>query len=183
MAALVLRLDKSGFPMTWIGLEEAACFYAKNMVLWSIGTNSTRLHGGINRISGAQSLIDIAPVIAVDGELHQQVQRVPKLTSSALFARDKYHCMYCGETFAKTQLTRDHVLPKGLGGKDTWTNCVSACKPCNHRKACKTPEQAAMPLLAIPYQPNKFEYMALANRNILADQMDYLAKGFVRFQA
>ncbi|WMS85674.1 HNH endonuclease [Pleionea litopenaei] len=183
MAAQVLRLDKSGFPMQWIGVEEAACYYAKNMVLWSLGKFCVTLHGGHSRLTGEQSLLPIAPVIAIDGALHEQAHRVPKLTNSALFARDKFHCIYCGNLFPKNLLTRDHVIPKGHGGHDTWTNCVSACKSCNHHKGCRTPEQANMPLLAVPFKPNKFEYMALANRNILADQMDYLAKGFVRFQA
>ena len=31
-----------------------------------------------------------------------------------------------------------------------------------------------MPLLALPYFPNKAEAMILANRRILADQMDFL---------
>lgn len=38
--------------------------------------------------------------------------------------------------------------------------------------------EAGMQLVAIPFRPNKSEYLALANRNILADQMDFLIKGF-----
>jgi len=35
-----------------------------------------------------------------------------------------------------------------------------------------------MPLLAIPYIPNWAEYLALSNRKILADQMDFLKTQF-----
>jgi hypothetical protein len=35
-----------------------------------------------------------------------------------------------------------------------------------------------MQLIAVPFRPNKSEYLALANRNILADQMEFLTKGF-----
>ena len=35
-----------------------------------------------------------------------------------------------------------------------------------------------MPLLAVPFKPNKMEYLALANHNILADQMEILKMGF-----
>ena len=35
-----------------------------------------------------------------------------------------------------------------------------------------------MELLAIPYTPNRHEYLYLANHRILADQMEYLQKGF-----
>ncbi|WP_144392114.1 HNH endonuclease [Pleionea sediminis] len=183
MGSLVLRLDKSGFPMEWINLEQAACFYSKQQVLWSLGDVMATLHGGISRLTGNQSFLDIAPVIAIDGILHEQSHRVPALTNSALFARDRFLCLYCGEKHSRTLLTRDHVIPRAQGGKDSWTNCVTACKTCNNRKGCQTPEQSNMPLLAVPFKPNKFEYMALANRNILADQMDYLAKGFVKLNA
>ena len=43
---------------------------------------------------------------------------------------------------------------------------------------CGTPEEANMPLLAVPYKPNRFEFLALANKRILVDQMAFLEKGF-----
>lgn len=181
--AQVLRLDKSGFPMEWIGMQEAACLYAKDMILWTMGSIKVTLHGGTSRLTGLQTTLDIAPVIAVDGQLHENAHKVPRLTNTALFARDKHTCLYCGEQYGKTSLTREHVVPKASGGKDTWTNCVTACKACNNQKGNRTPEQAGMNLLAIPYKPNKFEYLALNNRNILADQMEYLSKGFANFSA
>jgi 5-methylcytosine-specific restriction endonuclease McrA len=91
-----------------------------------------------------------------------------------LYARDRHVCAYCGDIFHWRQLTIDHVLPKSRGGKNTWTNTVSACKPCNLRKGNKTPEEAKMHLLYVPYAVNVFERMILQNRNILADQMDFL---------
>jgi len=180
MKPQILRLNKAGTPMQWICLEEAACFYAKEQVLWSIGDPNIVLHGGTNRMTGLQTLLEMAPVIATDGRIHGNEQRVPALSNFALFARDKYLCLYCGQHFPKDKLTRDHVIPRGLGGKDAWTNCVSACRPCNHHKGCRTPEQAGMSLIAVPFKPNKFEYLALANRHILFDQMEFLTKGFSR---
>ena len=35
-----------------------------------------------------------------------------------------------------------------------------------------------MPLLAIPYVPNWAEYLALSNRRILSDQMEFLKTQF-----
>jgi len=40
------------------------------------------------------------------------------------------------------------------------------------------PEQANMELLAIPFEPNVFEFMYLANRQIRGDQMQYLKARF-----
>lgn len=174
----ILKLDKAGTPVDWIGIEEAACLYTKEMILWSIGEPNLVIHGGFNRITQRQSILSFSPVIAVEGKIHNSHHHVPHLTNSLLFARDRYLCMYCGEQFSRYLLTRDHVIPKGQGGNDSWVNCVTACRPCNHRKGCRTPEQASMKLLAVPYKPNKYEYLALANRNILVDQMQFLEKGF-----
>ena len=71
-------------------------------------------------------------------------------------------------------LTRDHVTPLHQGGKNTWSNLVTACRDCNARKGGRTPEQAKMPLIAVPFIPNWAEYLVLTNRKILADQMEFL---------
>ena len=65
--------------------------------------------------------------------------------------------------------------PRGKGGRDEWTNVVTACHVCNQRKACRSPREAKMDLLYVPYAPCRFEHFILSGRNILADQMDYLA--------
>jgi 5-methylcytosine-specific restriction endonuclease McrA len=56
-------------------------------------------------------------------------------------------------------------------------NVVTACKPCNGDKDSKTLKESGMELLYVPYVPNHFENMILQNRNILADQMEYLMSG------
>jgi 5-methylcytosine-specific restriction endonuclease McrA len=178
MQAQILRLNKAGQAMEWINLESAACLYSKELVLWTYGESSFRLHGGRSRLTGNQSILDIASVIATDGQIHKSVSRVPSLSNNALFSRDGNLCMYCGKSFTRSELTRDHVIPQARGGKNTWTNCVAACKSCNSYKGCNTPEEANMKLLAVPFLPNISEYLALANRKILADQMEFLHKGF-----
>jgi 5-methylcytosine-specific restriction endonuclease McrA len=60
------------------------------------------------------------------------------------------------------------------GGQDTWESVVSACLTCNLKKGGRSPQQAGMPLLAIPYKPSWVEHLILSNRNILADQMEFL---------
>lgn len=73
--------------------------------------------------------------------------------------RDRETCQYCGEQPGRQQLTIDHVLPRSRGGSTTWTNVVTACRDCNHRKGGRTPEEARMPLLTVPRQP---QYIAFA---------------------
>ena len=88
--------------------------------------------------------------------------------------------MYCGREFPEYGLTRDHVVPLSRGGRDVWSNVVSACRSCNTRKGGRIPEEAHMSLLAVPYVPNWAEFLALSNRRILADQMEFLKSQFNR---
>lgn len=47
---------------------------------------------------------------------------------------EKGECYYCGQKFAKKDLTMDHIVPLARGGKSTKGNVVTACKPCNNDK-------------------------------------------------
>jgi len=71
--------------------------------------------------------------------------------------RDGYTCQYCGRS--EGEMTMDHVLPLSRGGKTVWTNVVTACVPCNRKKANRTPEEAGMHLRTQPFKPL---YVALA---------------------
>jgi len=74
-----------------------------------------------------------------------------KLSRREVFRRDDYTCQYCGR---KTlNLTVDHVLPRHLGGRQSWTNMVTACPTCNHQKGGRRLEESRMSLLAIPREP------------------------------
>ncbi len=80
---------------------------------------------------------------------HRQYQR--KLTRLEIFKRDHDTCQYCGKE--TRQLTLDHVIPRYRDGQRTWENMVSACVPCNRRKAGRTPREAGMRLIRQPSQP------------------------------
>jgi len=79
-----------------------------------------------------------------------------RLTRREVFQRDRFTCMYCGKQ--SRDLTLDHVFPRHRGGAHTWENLVSACKPCNHRKAGRTPQEARMHLLREPFHPRTSAY-------------------------
>ena len=134
------------------------------------------MRGGVQRLIGQRSLLEIPPIIAVDGRV--KTKSVPRISNKLLFARDSMTCLYCGVRFRNSELSRDHVIPRAQNGPDVWTNCVTACRRCNHYKADKTPEQAGMELLAVPFEPNLFEYFYLSGRNVLADQQLYLSTKF-----
>lgn len=52
-----------------------------------------------------------------------------------LFKRDLNQCQYCSLKFDSYKLTIDHVIPRSLGGKTNWSNCVTCCQKCNSQKA------------------------------------------------
>lgn len=180
-ATRVLSLDAAGRILDWISWQEAVCLYVREAVAWTLGDPCLTVHGGINRLKGAQSLMHLHPIIASTGHCRNHaIDPAPALTNSALFARDRHLCLYCGEQFSRGALTRDHVLPISRRGKDEWENVVSACLACNLKKSNRTPQQASMPLLAVPYRPSWVEHLILSNRNILADQMEFLVNHLPR---
>jgi 5-methylcytosine-specific restriction endonuclease McrA len=62
-------------------------------------------------------------------------------TKKNVMVRDRHLCVYCK---SKIELTIDHVIPVSRGGKSTFENCVTACKPCNNKKGSRTPREAKM---------------------------------------
>lgn len=172
---LILRLGHCGTPIQWLTPNSAATLVVRKQVVWSLGENTLTLNGGRNNI-GQHSQLQLPTIIATQGTARTQ-RFSPALNNTLLFRRDRFICLYCGQRFAAAELSRDHVMPRARGGADTWENVVTACKRCNHHKACRTPEEACMPLLAVPYKPNIFEFTVLANHRILADQMAFLSRG------
>ncbi|HOL36876.1 MAG TPA: HNH endonuclease [Rubrivivax sp.] len=171
----VLQLDVSGRPPAWISAKDAAVLSASDGVAWTLGTSCQVLRGGIQRSTGRQSTIAVHPIIAVRGSVPSRAWRIePALTNPKLFTRDRHLCAYCGDVFHFDELTREHIRPVSRGGRDVWMNCITACRHCNGRKGNRTPEEARMTLLYLPYVPSLHEDMILRGRRILADQMDFL---------
>ncbi|WP_028491855.1 HNH endonuclease [Thioalkalivibrio sp. ALE19] len=177
----VLRTDASGMPLEWIGLEQAVRLYYCEQVAYACGRPLYRVRGGINARSGRQSSVEVNSIIATHGTRARQGDNyVPPLNNPTLFRRDAHLCLYCGRRFPARELSRDHVTPVSQQGQDMWKNVVTACKRCNNHKADRTPEQAGMQLLAIPFTPTHAEYIYLKGRRVLADQMEFLQAHFPR---
>ena len=171
----VLQLDVSGRPQAWISAREAAVLYASDGVAWTLGEACLVMRGGVQRRTGLQSRIEVHPIIAVRGCVPSRAWRqTPALSNPKLFARDRGVCAYCGSQLQADELTREHIQPTSRGGLDSWMNCITACRGCNGRKADRTPEEARMSLLYLPYVPSLHEDMILRGRRILADQMEFL---------
>ncbi|RJP19055.1 MAG: HNH endonuclease [Candidatus Omnitrophota bacterium] len=70
-----------------------------------------------------------------------------------IMLRDGFICQYCGEQFSPDELTLDHVIPISRGGHDSWSNVVTACKHCNHKKGNNLLEELGMNVLSRPRRP------------------------------
>jgi 5-methylcytosine-specific restriction endonuclease McrA len=100
-----------------------------------------------------------------------------QVTNTFLFARDRYRCQYCGRTGPELKpreaLTRDHLIPLSRGGTNDWTNVVTACGPCNTRKANRLPEEIGMHPLVAPVEPH-FVHLSWAVRRLTPTQARYI---------
>jgi len=180
----VLRVDVAGMPLEWIGYQEAVRLYHLDRVVYALGTVLYRLRGGVSARTGLRSTIEVNSILATAGDRHVLAKArrgyTPPLSNPVLFRRDAHLCLYCGERQDPLLLSRDHVTPLSRGGADRWNNVVTACRRCNNHKSGRTPEEAGMQLLAVPFTPSHAEYVYLQGRRILADQMEFLVSHFPR---
>ena len=180
----VLRTDVAGMPLEWIDYRDAVRLYHTEQVAYACGTLLYRVHGGYSALTGERSIVDVNSIIATHGT-HASLaatrdQYVPPLNNRTLFKRDANVCLYCAMQFSTADLTRDHITPISQSGRDKWNNVATACRRCNNHKGGRTPEQAGMQLIAVPFTPTYAEYIYLKGRRVLADQMQYLLAHFPR---
>ncbi|MBV7542254.1 HNH endonuclease [Acidovorax sp. sic0104] len=177
-APRVLQLDLHGTPQSWMPLEQAAVHYASGAVAWDAGLAPlATLRGGHNAATGRQSVLDVAPIIALRGVARINLfDVVPGLTKRRLLRRDRHTCAYCGGVFSEEILQCEHIVPQSRGGATSWTNLVAACAACNGYKAARLPEEAGMRLLFLPYVPSRYESFLLDGRNVRADVHEWLAR-------
>jgi hypothetical protein len=184
LAQPILRADVAGMPLEWVDYKEAARLYTQGQVAYSVGTTLHQLKGGICAATGKRSVLEINSIIATIGHTanpgNTRHDYIPPLNNQTLFRRDGYLCLYCAQRFPAAELSRDHIRPFSQGGRDTWNNVATACRRCNNAKASRTPEQAKMQLIAVPFTPTYAEYIFLKGRRVLADQMQYLLAHFPR---
>lgn len=103
--------------------------------------------------------------------------RVPRsvkrrISRRALFARDGWRCVYCGD--GSSRLTLDHVVPRSRGGESVWENVVTACGPCNLRKGDRLLEETHMHLPRLPRAPAPVLFISLGLHRVPDTWIRYL---------
>lgn len=139
----VLVLNQSYEPLT-------IC-RARRAVVLIYQRKAEMLENGVGFIHTVNNSFPLPSVIRL-AYLIKRPYRQRKLTRFEVFNRDRYTCQYCSKE--TRQLTLDHVIPRYRGGQHTWENVVSACVPCNRRKAGRTPKEAGMKLIRPPSYPS-----------------------------
>ena len=172
----ILIVDCIGQPVRWAGPQRAARYYASEKVLTELGEQFFSIVGGFSRALARPSEVIFSSIMMVRGR-HRIIgpHAHVALSRERLFLRDRQVCAYCGQQFDDAHLTIEHIIPVSRGGQHSWMNIVTACRGCNHRKGSRTPEEARMPLLYVPYRVCRNEGFIISNRHILADQMAFLS--------
>ena len=126
---------------------------------------------GRGHIRTVSQLIPVPSVIRLVYMVKRPLVR-RRLSRRAIFYRDGFKCQYCGGE--SKDLTLDHILPRSRGGPHVWENVVSACIPCNHRKAGLTPKEANMRMLKKPTAPRPNPYYMFHHRSILDEWRQFM---------
>ena len=137
------------------------CNVRRAIVLVFDGKAEVLEHHG-RPLKSASRIWESPSVIRMTYHIQRPRPRV-KLTRREVFIRDGFTCQYCGR-MGGSDLTIDHVVPKSRGGGHSWENLVSACKPCNHRKGGRLPNEARMTLKRAPMEPRASQYYTIERR-------------------
>ncbi|MFC1957639.1 HNH endonuclease [Chloroflexota bacterium] len=132
------------------------------------------LENGSGFIRSSNGEFPVPSVIRLSFMVKRPYRTGIKLTRLEIFKRDHYVCQYCSRE--SRQLTLDHVIPRYRDGQHTWENVVSACVPCNRRKAGRTPQEAGMKLIHPPVQPrdNGLFYIPARYPQVRSEWQKYL---------
>ncbi|MGD9115784.1 MAG: HNH endonuclease [Dehalococcoidia bacterium] len=148
------------------------CRVRRAVVLLEDG-KAEMLENGVGFLHTTQREFPVPSVIRL-GHMIKRPHPQRKMTRFEIFQRDHFTCQYCGRQ--TSQLTLDHILPRFRGGEHSWENVVSACIPCNRRKAGRTPKEAGMKLLSSPALPrgDRFFYIPYRYRQSQSQWQKYL---------
>lgn len=121
-----LLVDSSYMPRQIIDSVRAYVLFSKGNAE-IIANHDTQF-----QLANPGNIIYRPSIVRVPKYIDLDITRVP-YSRDNVFKRDNYTCVYCGEDEIRA-MTIDHILPQSKGGKDSFENCVTACKPCNSKK-------------------------------------------------
>lgn len=137
----VLLLNFSYEPLGTISVARSVCLVFREAVF-------VEEHDGRRVLRSANATFRVPSVVRLRAYVDvRRRRRASGAKRLRIYVRDGFTCQYCGKRTPVDDLTLDHITPRAQAGASTPENLVTACVPCNNRKADRTPEQARMPLL------------------------------------
>ena len=161
---LVLNQDYSAFTL---------CSVQKAFLLVYLGKAEMVAESHLQQMRSVSCTFPMPSVIRLNRYVSLPYRHGVMLSRQNVFKRDGHKCQYCGST---KDLTLDHVTPRSRGGKTSWENLLTACKPCNNRKGDYTPEEAGMPAKQRPFKPGFVMFLRDFSGQINDEWMDYLGR-------
>lgn len=111
---------------------------------------------GEGMVRAVSRAFPVPSVVRLERYIHSPRRRVV-LSKRNILKRDNHECQYCGSRDRK--MTLDHVVPRKLGGPESWENLVCACVSCNAKKGDLRPEQVGLALRRQPKRPNNVSFI------------------------
>lgn len=128
-------------------------------------------------VRSSRSTFQLPSVMKLKRYIRPRADSRVRFSRENVYLRDGHTCQYCSVRFPARELTLDHVIPASKMGLKTWTNVVTACRPCNHKKANRTPVAAKMPLRSQPRAPEWLpsHQLELGRESVPESWHDYLS--------
>jgi 5-methylcytosine-specific restriction endonuclease McrA len=145
----VLLLNQNYEPLTILRVKRAIILLILGKVDLIENANGKLLHS-ISLAFQIPSVIRLKYYVRIK-------RKEISLTKKNIIKRDNHQCQYCGKKTG--MMTTDHIIPKSLGGNDSWENLVCACLECNNQKGDRTLKEARMKLIKKPKRPNYFTFV------------------------
>lgn len=151
MHASVLLLNADATPLSLLPLSTISW---QNAIKAMWGNKVHVLENYAGRFLHTPTIEVPLPSVVMMNTYHKPPAKA-KFSRKNVYLRDGYCCQYCSDMFHYHELTIDHVIPKSKGGKLTWENSVTACGPCNVKKADKLyPKPIRQPVRPTWFQIN-----------------------------
>lgn len=127
MTTQVLKLTADGRPDARINMARAVALVHSGKAYIAVADETKPIRTSQGEMA--------RPVVIALAKYYNVPLRNMKWSKKGVLARDR-KCVYCGST---KDLTIDHIVSQEYCRahsipRNTWTNTVAACRPCNQRK-------------------------------------------------
>lgn len=118
-------------------------------------------------LSGFKQMVDAekGPLFWPSVIVHKKSGRNKKLrlTKHNLYLRDHQVCFWCDKPLTFAEATKDHVIPRTLGGSHSFDNVVCACTDCNSEKGDSPPTGKWKPKKEV-YEPTFYDLLEIRKK-------------------